>query len=80
MTLSEDAKTELLWWIDNMCAQKVLITPSPEMILTTDASNIGWGAVLRDQQTGGHWSPQEQEFHINYLELKAVLFRLEILM
>ncbi len=80
MTLSEDAKTELLWWIDNiMCAQKVLITPSPEIILTTDASNIGWGAVLRDQQTGGHWSPQEQEFHINYLELKAVLLGLKSL-
>jgi ribonuclease HI len=80
MTLSEDAKTELLWWIDNiMGAQKVLITPSPEIILTTDASNIGWGAVLRDQQTGGHWSPQEQEFHINYLELKAVLLGLKSL-
>ena len=49
------------------------------MTLTTDDSNIGWGTVLGENDTGGLWSPMELEFHINYLEMKAVLLGLKSL-
>ena len=29
---------------------------NPELILTTDASNLGWGAVCGDISTGGFWN------------------------
>ena len=48
-------------------------------MLTTDASNMGWGAVCGNTSTGGLWSLEEQRNHINYLELKAVLLGLQSL-
>ena len=47
--------------------------------LTTDASNVGWGAVCGDTSTGGFWNLEEQRYHINFLELKAVLLGLKSL-
>lgn len=37
------------------------------------ASTRGWGAVYGAQTNGHLYSLDEQTFHINYLELKAVL-------
>ena len=45
--------------------------PSPDMVLTSDASREGWGATCKETRTGGMWSVEERLFHINYLELKA---------
>ena len=49
------------------------------MTLTTDASTKGWRAVYGEQKTGGPWSLEEQGFHINYLELKAIWLGLKSL-
>ena len=69
MNLSEHSKGELLWWINNITqSQRLLLTSNPDLILTTDASLLGWGAVLNGMKTGGHWSAEEQGFHINYLK------------
>ncbi|XP_015753301.1 PREDICTED: uncharacterized protein LOC107333058 [Acropora digitifera] len=74
MNLYEHSKAELLWWINNITqSQRLHITSNPDLILTTDASLLGWGAVLNVKETGGHWSAEEQGFHINYLEMKAIL-------
>ena len=41
MNLSERSRAELLWWIENIThSHKSLIVSNPEVILTTDASNI----------------------------------------
>ena len=32
----------------------------PEITLTTDASNLGWGAVCSDTKTGGFGDLEEQ--------------------
>ena len=45
----------------------------PSIILTTDASKRGWGAVLNGITTSGLWSAQEVHLHINILELQAVI-------
>ena len=45
--------------------------PPLNTIMETDASMIGWGATCMGTRTGGLWSPQEQQRHINSLELQA---------
>jgi len=40
---------------------------------------MGWGAVYEHKKTGGLWSLAEQQFHTNYLEMKAVLLGLRSL-
>lgn len=80
MTLSQEARAELHWWVQNVTSAFRNIMPTdPDLILTTDASNTGWGAVQGTQKTGGLWDLEEQAFHINYLELKAVLLGLKSL-
>ena len=49
-------------------------------MLTTDASLLGWGAVHQKITTGGHWAVEESKFHINVLELMAILFGLKSLL
>ncbi len=41
-------------------------------VVTTDASNTGWGALCEGKPTFGHWSKAESGFHINCLEMLAV--------
>ena len=78
MTLSSQAKTELHWWINNVeTAYNVMHQTQPDITLTSDASYIGWGCACGQTQSGGQWLPEEKEFHINYLELKAALFALK---
>ena len=73
--ISTEAKQELLWW--NHQAQKYNGTPliprPPDMVIETDASSLGWGATLKgpDLRTGGLWSVEERQMHINGLELLA---------
>ena len=41
------------------------------MIIKSDASLQGWGAMCNGTRTGGPWSHAEQQMHINCLELLA---------
>ena len=41
------------------------------MTISSDASQLGWGAVCAGTWTGGAWLVQEQSMHINSLELLA---------
>ena len=47
------------------------------MMIDTDASLIGWGAVCSGVCTGGLWSPEERKLHINHLELLAGSFAVQ---
>ena len=54
MTLSDNSKSELLWWITNITdSHRSLIQSNPDLVLTTDASLLGWGAVMNEKETGG---------------------------
>ena len=45
----------------------------PRLVLWTDASRAGWGALLHPQATAhASWGPLEAALHINVLELLAV--------
>ena len=80
MALSTPAKQELTWWIDNIttASQPVQCT-NPDLIIKSDASNKGWGAVRDNITAGGRWKACEQSEHINVLELQAALFALKSL-
>ncbi|VDI14575.1 Hypothetical predicted protein [Mytilus galloprovincialis] len=78
MEITDKMKKEILWWSCNIYTQsRVLDRVNPQIILQTDASLSGWGAVLIDNKTGGRWTPDEQKYHINYLELLAILYGLK---
>ncbi|GMH43453.1 hypothetical protein BSKO_11375 [Bryopsis sp. KO-2023] len=59
--------------------------PTQQLLLQTDASSTGWGAVLRRDMNPstkvipvqGFWSPTERAFHINRKEMRAVRFALQ---
>ena len=70
--LSEDAKSELHWWINHIeKAYDVISHGEPNLTITTNASKTGWGAVCGHVSTGGHWSHMEANKHINILVLVA---------
>jgi len=69
---------ELQWWIENIENSFSVINHDPPSLKnSTDESKIGWGGVFEDLTCGGHWTPQEAEEHINYLELMAAFFSLQ---
>ena len=78
MALSNHAKFELQWWIQNVeNAYNVLHHPQPHQQITTDASLQEWGAESSGVSSGGNWSHSESKHHINYLEMLAVLLGLQ---
>ncbi|VDI82133.1 Hypothetical predicted protein [Mytilus galloprovincialis] len=80
MILSEDNISDLNWWVNNVKSSfKPINQKDPDVILKTDSSSKGWGAVVQDTllETKGFWSYEEQKNHINFLELKAVVLALK---
>ena len=76
MTLTQEAKNELEWWIANLnTAFSPIVREKPSHELRTDASGAGWGATNLKCSTGGRWSTEEirkaQNSGINYLETLA---------
>ena len=47
------------------------------MLIETDASMIGWGAVCQGIRTVRLWSHQERDCHINVLELSATMLAVQ---
>ena len=45
-----------------------MIQRPAQIVIQSDASLAGWGAVCNGVSTGGSWSPKEQMMHINCLE------------
>ncbi len=56
-------------WMKNGVAMGLVHT---RKVVTTDASNTGWGALCEGKPAFGHWSKAESGFHINCLEMLAV--------
>ena len=74
--LSSEAREELHWWSAHLDAWngRALLHPAPDLVIETDASKKGWGAVCQGVRTGGLWSQMERTLHINCLELLAGSF------
>ena len=65
---------ELSWWIANLptLRGKSLTSCDPDMLVSTDASDLGWGAMTQTDELKGHWDAREILTHINVKELMAV--------
>ncbi len=66
------------WRSREFLMQGVAMGPPPARreIVTTDASQQGWGGVWQQMGVRGTWGKTIQFQHINYLELKAVFLTL----
>lgn len=61
VTLSNLAQQDLHWWIHNIDkANNPINHPNPTIILESDASNMGWGALYQTKSTGGRCAHNEQ--------------------
>ena len=78
ITLSQKSKEDLHWWMLNLDSECVYVKEKiPDLEVTCDASNSGWGGWIGNKSTKGHWSLTEKDMHINQKELYAVLFTLQ---
>ena len=70
---------DVLWWSDraNLEIGVPLSSPTPDVLLYSDASSQGWGAHMDDLQASGLWSDRQKSWHINLKELRAVRLGLE---
>lgn len=50
----------------------------PQVFITTDASDSGWGAAVDNRVMDGVWSPSQMKWHINLKELYSVRRALEM--
>ena len=78
--LDEASRADLRWWklLDRRRSGSPIRPAKPTVMIESDASTKGWGAVLNTQtRTGGVWSVQEASNHINYLELLAAFLALK---
>ncbi|KAJ1165465.1 hypothetical protein NDU88_005893 [Pleurodeles waltl] len=79
VTITRDSAVDLQWWaaVDNLSQGRPFSLPPPVATVVTDASTLGWGAHLGGLEVKGLWTPVEQRFHINLLELRAVRLALK---
>ena len=77
--INPDMRLDLAWWLDNASHHngRPLQINLWDLTIESDASTIGWGASCRGRSTGGPWTPQEKNFHINYLEFLAAFLALK---
>ena len=74
MSLSTEGIHCVEWWISNVrSADKPLIRKPPDIVIETDSSLTGWGAIYNSNfsTVSGNWSKTDLSHHIIYLETKA---------
>ena len=80
MSLSPQALSDLRWITD--CLAQLnwnYFVPRPIDITTEcDASLVGWDALSHGEVAQGRWSELEISNHINYLELLAAFYALQV--
>lgn len=54
LSLDQGAQQELLWWRDHLaaCNGRCLLGSKEDLVIATDASNLGWGASCNGIRTG----------------------------
>lgn len=83
LTLSAEALDEVRWAVEVLPSLNAtsLTVRQPKAHLWTDASDTGWGGVLKIQgeslETWGYWGPEEFTQHINTKEAKACLLAVQ---
>ena len=78
-TPSPAARDDLAWWLGQLKRWngRSFIVRQPEVVIQSDASLKGWGAVCQGRRIQGRWSFKESAWHINCLELKAATLAIQ---
>ena len=78
IAMSQEARWDLAWWARSLeqWNGRKMRAMEPQIVIETDASCMGWGAFCQGESTGGCWSNEERQLHINVLELLAVWYGL----
>lgn len=78
MNMSNGSLCNIKWWLSDE-----IFIPVRFGIALPFAHKLeslqGWGAPFGHKRTGGLWSENEKEYHINWLELKASFLALQSL-
>lgn len=79
VSLASTERTDLMWWLGDadFGVGGRLLFPRPDVVIASDASLSGWGAVCQGVRTNGPWTLVESTQHINALELLAALRTLQ---
>ena len=74
-------REDLLWWarVAQLREGVSLSLPVPDVSFFSDASDVGWGALVGEQHASGIWSPHQKTLSINLRELLAVQYGLKAL-
>ncbi|XP_063982734.1 uncharacterized protein LOC135165400 [Diachasmimorpha longicaudata] len=67
------SRADCPWWKSNIHRTSSIFQPEPEIFLSPDASQTGWGFDLDKTHWAGLWTPEEMTWHINRKELFTVL-------
>jgi hypothetical protein len=70
--LPQAVRVELKWWVQECRHSTMLHLPPARHFLTTDASDLAWGAQLNNTPLREFWSPEEQNLHCNQKEMLAI--------
>ncbi|KAI5646183.1 sortilin, neurotensin receptor 3, domain-containing protein [Phthorimaea operculella] len=73
LPLPPQAIQDLIWWKNNCRTRSQLHHPMPCHYLTTDASDLGWGALLDSLRLQGTWTKSQEKLHCNQKEMLAIL-------
>lgn len=78
MHIRSTLTSEFQWWLRNILDTKTPIRQQNFLFeIYSDASRTGWGASCQDQRIHGFWNHEQQDLHINQLELLAAYYSLK---
>lgn len=63
--------------VDSTNSYNVTSHGEPTIVLFTHVSSTGWGCSLNNISTGGNWTAEEANNHLNYLELLGIFLALQ---
>ena len=74
-------REDLLWWarVAQLREGVSLSLPVPDVSFFSDASDVGWGALVGEHHASGLWSPHQKTLSINLRELLAFQYGLKAL-
>ena len=74
-------REDLLWWarVAQLREGVSLSLPAPGVSFFSDASDVGWGALVGEHHASGLWSPHQKTLSINMRELLTVQYGLQAL-
>ena len=72
-------REDLLWWSSQVQLREgvSLSLPAPDISFFSDASDVGWGALVGEHHASGLWLPHQKSLSINMRELLAVQLGLQ---